>query len=199
MLGAKNMSRNRIVKSGMIIILIFIFVFLAIGIYISISGLSDNFEKADVLVVLGNEVEANGEPSARLKARLDKAIQLYSDGYSQKIIVSGGVDPRGIDETTIMKGYLEENGIPESAIIIDNSGNDTYLSAQNTSRLMQENGWTKVIIVTQFYHIARSRLAFEQFKVPIVYSAHADFFELRDIYSTAREVVAIVYYRVRSY
>src|SRR4030042_5501178 len=172
------MIRNRIVKSGIIIILIFVFIYLGIGIYISISGLYDNYEKADVIVVLGNEVEANGEPSARLKARLNKAIQLYSDGYSQRIIVSGGVDPRGIDEAQIMKGYLEENRIPESAIIVDNSGKDTYLSAQNTSRIMQENGWTKAIIVTQFYHIARSRLAFEQFKVPIVYSAHADSFEL---------------------
>jgi vancomycin permeability regulator SanA len=193
------MNKNRIVKSGKIIILIFTFIYIVVGIYIGISGLSDNYEKADVMVVLGNEVEASGEPSERLKARLNKAMQLYNDGYSQKIIVSGGIDTRGIDEAIIMKGYLEENGIPESAIIVDNLGYDTYLSAQNTSRLMQENGWTKVIIVTQFFHIARSRLAFTQFKVPIVYFAHADYFELRDIYSTAREVVAIIYYWVRSY
>jgi vancomycin permeability regulator SanA len=31
----------------------------------------------DVAVVLGNKVELNGEPSERLKYRLDKAIELY--------------------------------------------------------------------------------------------------------------------------
>ena len=63
-----------------------ILAFLAIGlfawffvhtIFITFSGLSDNVGKADVAVVLGNEVNSDGKPSDRLKARLDKAVYAY--------------------------------------------------------------------------------------------------------------------------
>jgi hypothetical protein len=56
-----------------------------------------------------------------------------------------------------------------------------------------------VFIFSQYFHIPRCRLAFHQFGVPIVYYAHANYFEWNDIYSLAREVFAIVYYALRYY
>jgi hypothetical protein len=47
---------------------------------ISIAGLNDNIDRSDVAVVLGNTVDPNGKPSARLQARLDKTIELYRRG-----------------------------------------------------------------------------------------------------------------------
>jgi hypothetical protein len=42
-------------------------------------------------------------------------------------------------------------------------------------------------------------MALRRFGVPVVYSAHAHFFELRDLYSSPRELVGYVSYHFRHY
>jgi vancomycin permeability regulator SanA len=150
-------------------------------------------------VVLGAFIESNGQPSARLHARLEKAAELYKKGFFPTIIVSGGVGKRGFDEAAIMKADLLRDGIPPQHILVDSSGNTTYLTAKNTAHLMRERGLQRVFIISQFYHVPRARLAFNRFGVPNVYYAHANYFEWNDIYSLAREVFAITYYAIRHY
>jgi vancomycin permeability regulator SanA len=49
-------------------------------------------------------------------------------------------------------------------------------------------------VVTQFFHITRSRYALQRAGIDTVYSAHASYFEARDVYSLAREVIALPVY-----
>lgn len=193
------MKLSRIKKPVWIFLLAAFVFFVGVAVYIAIYGLSDNVNEADAIVVFGNKVDSNGEPSPRLRARLDKAILLFQQGYAPVIIVSGGIDARGFDEAAVMKTYLSRNGIPENSIHSDNQGSDTYRTAQNTASLMRQNGWTRIIVVSQYYHLARCKLAFDRFGIPTVYSAHADFFEPRDLYSLGREVIAFLVYQVRQY
>ena len=88
--------------------------------YIIIDGHSDKQTKADVAVVLGNKVMEDGTPSPRLQARLDKSIELYNNQRVKWIIVSGGLGKEGHWEADIMKQYLIQNQIPETAILVDN-------------------------------------------------------------------------------
>jgi vancomycin permeability regulator SanA len=162
-----------------------------------IDGLNDDVHKADVAVVLGNAVQPNGEPSPRLKARLDKAVQLYRQGLFPNIIVSGGVGIEGFDEAVVMKRYLMMQGIPDDHVFVDSDGRTTYLTAKHSAHLMKEKGWTSALVISQYFHIPRTRLALKQFGVLSIYSAHAEFFEVRDIYSTAREVVGYGSYLFR--
>ena len=55
-----------------------------------VAGLHDEIHSADLAVVPGNTVYANGTPSARLAARLDRALELYQQGLFPLILVSGG-------------------------------------------------------------------------------------------------------------
>ena len=48
---------------------------------LAIAGLNDKLGVADVALVLGNKVEPDGTPSARLRARLDRTMELYRAGY----------------------------------------------------------------------------------------------------------------------
>jgi|GEM_PF-4070836 len=91
----------------------FILWFIAHSVIITIDGLRDELEKVDVAIVLGNKVEVSGIPSPALKSRLDRALELYREGYLQHIIVSGGVGKEGHDEAYVMKGYLVDGGVPE--------------------------------------------------------------------------------------
>ncbi len=170
-----------------------------LAVYISIFGLTDHLHPAQAIVVFGTQVTQNGEPSRRLQARLDRAIQVYQDGLAPLIIVSGSIDSKSMDEAAVMKAYLLQHGIPEQAIYTDNQGNDTFSTARNTASLMRPNGWDSLLLVSQYYHLARCRLAFRRFGISSIYTAHADFFEPRDLYSLGREVIALLYYWVRSY
>ncbi len=154
---------------------------------IIIDGLNDNLKKADVGIVLGNKIEINGYPSSRLKSRLDKAVELYHKGFFRYIIVSGGIGKEGFDEAKVMRDYLIKNQIPSKDIIIDSKGKNTYLTAINSKVIMERLGFNSALIITQYYHVTRTRLAFSIVGIEKVSSAHANFFELRDIYSLMRE------------
>ena len=52
-------------------------------------GLVDHTPPSDRIVVLGNEVTSDGQPSSRLGARLDRAVELHEAGLASAILVSG--------------------------------------------------------------------------------------------------------------
>ena len=85
--------------------------FLAHSIFIIFDGLNDKNSKADVAIVLGNKVNEDGTLSDRLKARLDKSIEIYKNRRVKKIIVSGGLGKEGFWEANEMAKYLIENQI----------------------------------------------------------------------------------------
>lgn len=176
--------------------------FVSGGLYLSavaaliIDGFTDSASQSDVAVVLGNQVTNEGVPSERLAARLDKAIELYEASVASKILVSGGVGASGYDEAEVMAEYLAERGVPSSDILVDSLGVNTRATAENTANLMEKNGWTSAIVVTQYFHVTRSRLAFHQEGIEQVSTAHANHVELRDVYALTREIPAYVKYRM---
>ena len=163
------------------------------SICIIIDGLNDELQTTDVGVVLGNKVQLDGRPSERLKSRLDKTEELYKKGYFPLILVSGGTGKEGFDEAKVMKAYLVDKGIPKDRIIEDPQGNNSYMTAQHTKSVMDNRGLESAMIITQYYHISRTKLAFEKLGIKNPSSAHADIMEWRDVYSIVREFPA--YYK----
>lgn len=163
---------------------------------ITIDGLRDELEVSDVAVVLGNKVELNGKPSKRLQGRLDKAVELYENNYFEYVIVSGGVGKEGFDEAAVMREYLIEKGIHEDKILLDSNGYNSYMTAKNTKEIMENMDFDSAMIITQFYHISRTKLAFNKVGIENIYSAHSYYIELRDVYSVVREFFAYYKYLV---
>jgi len=166
---------------------------------ISVQGLRDIVGPSDLGIVLGNAVDVSGHPSPRLQGRIDKALELYKAGMFPIIFVSGGVGKEGISEARVMAEDLEHKGVPVQNIVMDESGNNTFLTAQHAAAYMNARGIKRAFVVSQFYHLTRSLLAFHRFGVSTVYHAHASYFEWRDIYGLCREVPALFYYVFRSY
>ncbi len=193
------MNRKRIKRALLLTCALLALAFAISAILIVADGLSDDVKAADVAIVLGSKVEENGLPSARLRARLDKAVELYRQGLFPRVIVSGGFGSEGFDEAAVMKKYLVEKGLPEASVYVDSQGTTTHLTARNSAQLMKENGWRSALVISQYFHISRTKLALRRYGVSPVFSAHAEFFELRDLYSTAREVFGYGGYLLRSY
>ena len=162
-----------------------------------VDGLTDERAAADVALVLGNTVNPDGQPSARLRARLDAAVAVYRAGRAPVLLVSGGLGKEGHDEAVVMRNYLVSQGIPAAAIVVDSEGWTTGHSARNAAAWMRGRGLSRAIVVTQYFHVPRSKLALRKCGVASVSGAHARYFELRDFYSTAREVVGWLAYRFR--
>lgn len=158
------------------------------------SGLRDDLRPVDLIVVLGNEVYQDGTVSPRLRARLERAAELYRAGFSQKVLVSGGIDPRGNNEAEVMRDWLVAAGVPSESILLDPDGWTTRHTARNTARLLSEQGWNSVLVVSHYYHLSRCRLAMRQAGVETVTSAHATSLEWREPYAISREFIGYYAY-----
>ena len=163
---------------------------------ITLYGVIEDTAPADVAVVLGNAVYADGTPAPRLAARLDRAYELYRECVTDKIIVSGGVGYSRYDESIAMRDYLIDRGIPPKDIIVDGNGVNTRATAQFTAEYMKERGMTRAIVVSQFFHIARSAMTMHDEGISDVGSAFARFLEWRDVFSLMREMPAYVAYKL---
>jgi len=180
----------KIIKSILLLIVVW---FLIHSIYITIDGLNDKKTNVDVAIVLGNKVNEDGTLSERLKARLDKGIELFNQKRIKSIIVSGGLGKEGFWEGKKMKEYLIENKIPTEKILVDNFGNDTEKTVENSIRMMDSLNFKSAISVSQYFHQTRTKKLFRKNGFENIESASPNYFELRDFYSIFREFVA--YYK----
>ncbi len=179
---------------GALLFLLAATIFIISGATISISGIYMKPQKSDVGIVLGSKVNPDGTVSVRLAARLDKAVELYHQGYFKWIIVSGGVGKEGHDEATVVQHYWINHGLPRSAIYRDSGGYNTMVTARNAANIMHLHQYKSALVVTQYFHIGRARLALNKCGINEISSASPHFFELRDIYSNIREVFGFYNY-----
>ena len=98
-----------------------------------------------------------------------------------------------------MRDYLVQRGVAPEQVIVDSEGRTTFATAMNTRKLIEERGLGSALVVSQYFHVPRARLALQRAGVTKVYSAHARYFELRDFYSVPRELVGFLRYAMRSY
>ncbi|MCW7480176.1 YdcF family protein [Leptospira kanakyensis] len=162
--------------------------------YIISTGLVEEENlSSNTALVLGNKVELDGTPSNRLQARLDRAAILYKDGLIQKIIVSGGIGKEGFDEAKVMKNYLIKQGINADQIIEDNIGYTTEKSANNLKDILESNTAEPILIISQYYHLPRSKYLVKKAGFQNVKTSYARYFEIRDFYSIFRETIALPY------
>ena len=161
-------------------------------------GLMDRDSPADVAVVLGNEVYSDGSVSPRLAARLDRGLALYLENRCATVIVSGGVGESGMDEATAMALYLEGKGVPRKSIVLDHNGVNTWETARFTRDYMKGRGLESAIVVSQYFHIARSELSLRLMGVAKVGTASPLYFEWADVCSAPRELAGLAWYLARS-
>lgn len=106
----------------------------------------------DCILVLGCGV--HGEtPSHMLEDRLLQGIELYENGASGKMIMSGDHGREGYDEVNVMKNFAMERGVPSENIFMDHAGFSTYESMYRARDIFKAE---KILIVTQDYHLYRA-------------------------------------------
>ena len=157
----KSFKFIKSVLSKLIILIIAVFLtFILINSYVKSSTEDSIISKNDALninpdciIVLGAGVRSDGSPSPMLQDRINTGIELYENGVSDKILMSGDHTKKGYDEVNIMKDYAINKGIPSENVFMDHAGISTYDSIYRAKEIFRAE---KIIIVTQEYHLYRA-------------------------------------------
>lgn len=108
---------------------------------------------ADCILVLGAQVRQDNTPSLILRDRLERGIELYNMGASDRLLMSGDHGTVEYDEVNVMKKFAVDSGIPSKHVFMDHAGFSTYESLYRARDIFKAR---KIIIVTQEYHLYRA-------------------------------------------
>jgi len=96
-------------------------------------------------------------------ARTRQAIDLYKNGWANKLIFSGAAqDKTGPSNAAAMKSIAVEAGIPDEDIMLDEYSETTKQNAENSQTIFSQLNVKKVILVTSGYHQRRAGLEFSK-------------------------------------
>ena len=161
-------------------------------------GQTDYRQEADVAVVLGCRAYPNGEPSAALYDRVRTGCLLYVDGTVGKLLFSGGPGDGDIHETESMRRLAISMGVPDEDILVDAHGLSTQSTADNSTQIFEEHGFTRVLAVSHFYHMPRIKLCFRRAGVNVRTVPCEETYVVSQLgYCMAREVAALWLYYLR--
>lgn len=122
----------------------------------------DSHEPAQAIIVLG-AAQYDGRPSPVLRGRLEHVLDLYEQGVAPTIVVTGG--KRAGDRFTEAAAgfqFLREHGVPESAILREEYGLNTWNQLAAATRLLRVRGIEDAVLVSDDYHAYRlDRIAHE--------------------------------------
>ena len=107
----------------------------------------------DCIVILGAGLKSDGTPSHMLEDRIKVGVNVMNVTGIKYILMSGDRSGDYYDEPAAMKKYAESLGVDPERILIDGKGYSTY---ESISRLKDEYGFERVIVITQKYHLHRA-------------------------------------------
>jgi vancomycin permeability regulator SanA len=153
---------------------------------LSVSEASE-LEDVDCIVVLGCGINPDGKPSDMLRDRLNFAIEIYKNGGAPKLLMSGDHGRVGYNEVGVMKQYAIDNGVPSEDIFMDHAGFSTYETMYRAKEIFKAS---KVIVVTQEYHLYRGMYNAEKLGMETYGVASDVYWYQNEFYRETREVVA---------
>jgi uncharacterized SAM-binding protein YcdF (DUF218 family) len=159
-------------------------------------GQRERAVSADAVVVLGARVLAGGVPSGALRARTEKAVELYQRGLAPRLVFSGGVGVHPPSEARVMLALATRLGVPAEACVLEEQSHSTEENARFASRLLRELGARRVVVVSDPYHLLRARQYFRLNGLDVATSPALDTERNLDaverFYWTVREAVALL-------
>jgi uncharacterized SAM-binding protein YcdF (DUF218 family) len=158
--------RQRILRRLFHVVLVFLVFYLVVstGLVLAIHtyGQQVSNQTADVIIVLGSGLRRDGRPGDALYRRSLRAAELYNEGYAPNVICTGGQSagyPRS--EAAACQEILENNGVPTTAITLEDRSRSTEENARNSRAIMEAQGWEDAVLVSDSFHMLRGRWIFE--------------------------------------
>ncbi len=117
---------------------------------------TDEARPVQAIVVLG-AAQYNGRPTSVLRARLDHAHALWERGLAPVIVLTGGQQPGDVTtEAEAGRDYLVELGVPDTALLLETRGRDTWESLRGVDVILDDRGLSRILLVSDGFHLLRS-------------------------------------------
>lgn len=116
-------------------------------------------KKYDAILLLGYGLDEHDQATQELKLRVKAAAMAYREGYADVIVACGGTtEGHQISEAEVMQALLLEEGIPQTAILLENKSQITIENMRFAAKVLGGAKGRRVLVVTSDYHVRRSVL-----------------------------------------
>ena len=191
----ENIKLTAAVDSVLVIIGLLIFAYLFSNLNEKeLNTLNRKIKGNNVAVVLGAAVWSHNQPSPSLKARLDKAIELFKDSVVNYIQLTGSNAPGELSEARVAFNYLLKKEINPDQIWIEEKTTSTSEQIRFIKNELIKNKKIKnIILISAPYHLMRAKEICEFYNIK-VYTAASDIIMSTNskIYNNIRESVALL-------
>ena len=181
-------------------LIVWLWLMFVIALIVDGYGRVDRAQPADVIVILGAGVQRDNTPGLAMRRRVSHAADLWRAGYAPIVICTGGkpVNRTRSEADTCAELLIKEQGLPESAVMLEDQSRSTEENAIFTRTLMWAHGWQSAIISSDNYHVFRARRLFTNEGL-MVYTSPATEQAPSNLYFTylLREVVALQWQLVK--
>jgi uncharacterized SAM-binding protein YcdF (DUF218 family) len=143
--------------------LVLLFLFVLVATYVTVPRQNCNLNHFDTIVVLGAPTLQNGQPSPEERERVIESVREFKAGRAGHIIFSGGATTKQFVEGQSMAALAESQGVPSSAIVIEDKARNTIQNIYFSNQIMQQKGWTSVEVVSSSSHLPRTALILEHY------------------------------------
>jgi uncharacterized SAM-binding protein YcdF (DUF218 family) len=109
-------------------------------------------EKSDAIVVISGDEQM---------ARFAEGVNLYRQGLGDFLVFSGAAFDNGTSNADVMRSLAIARGVPQSAILEEPQGEDTWGNAIYTREVLEEHDLQSAILVTSPYHLRRAQVTFD--------------------------------------
>ena len=149
------------------LLIVFLLILGAIITAVSIAQYGKLDEKAhcDVAIVLG-AATSNGEVSPVYRERINHGIWLYENGYADYLILTGGIGKGNtVSDARAARDYVLSQGVPAEVILIEETSTITEENLQNAKSIMEQQGFSAAILVSDPLHMKRAMLMAEDYGI----------------------------------
>ena len=155
----RKISRKRMLCYGLLLVLLGgIVLWGTVALSIVNYGKIDEKAPSDVAIVLGAGTW-KGEVSPVYRERINHGIWLYQNGYADYLLLTGGVgDGNSVSDAAAAKAYALSQGVPETAILIEEKSTITEENLFYAKAVMDELSLKSAIIVSDPLHMKRAML-----------------------------------------
>lgn len=149
---------------------------------------------AEIGVILGAAVWKYNKPSTILKLRIDKGLQLYSQGIVKKLQLTGSNAPGELAEADVAFYYLMEKKVNPADIRIESESRSTLDQISYIKRvLIEKSGFQKIIVISDAFHLPRVKELAEFYNLNIdVVKSDLSLAEDSVLYYNFREVIGLI-------
>ena len=165
-----------IVRNKIFVGILFLF-FLVLGWSVSFAIKIYNFadvderQKVDAIVVMGAS-QWDGVPSPVFENRLKHALDLYTQGWAENFILTGGIgEEEVLSESQVGKDYLINKGVKNENIFIEEKGRTSFQSLNEVREILEDLNLKTVILVSDGFHMKRLKKMVDDLGLEAYFSA----------------------------